>query len=319
MAVYTHVQKSDLIEFLSHYDIGALSGFEGIAQGVENTNYILITTGGKFILTLFEKRVDPVDLPFFFAFTDHLTAHKIPCPAIVRDRDGGMMRVLSGRPAAIIKFLEGQDIESGDITPAHCGSLGDFLGKMHKASLSFDQVRENTLSLEGWRELAAATASRADSVKQGLAHTIANEILFLERHWPEPDSLPRAAIHADIFPDNVFFKGTDVCGVIDFYFSCTDFLAYDLAIVINAWCFDARGHILPKRVHELMGAYSKSRKLGNAEKEALPVLCRGAALRFLLTRLNDWIYHPAGALVKPKDPLEYLHKLTFHKEKSILP
>ena len=317
MAVYTKVQKPDLVELLSHYDIGELANYQGIEQGVENTNYILNTTGGKFILTLFEKRVDPVDLPFFFAFTDHLSHHKIPCPSVVRDRNGVMLRALSGRPSAIIKFLDGRDVDPRKITPAHCASLGRFLGKMHKAAQSLDQNRDNTLSLDGWRDMASVMASRADSVEPGLQRVIADEVLFLERHWPGPDSLPRAVIHADIFPDNVFFKGCDVCGVIDFYFSCTDFLAYDLAIIINAWCFDARGHILPKRLQELMAGYESVRKLNKQEKENLSVLCRGAALRFLLTRLNDWVFHPEGALVKPKDPLEYLEKLKWHQNHDL--
>lgn len=315
MAVYTPITKEQLQDFIGHYDAGSLKNFEGITQGVENTNYKIETEQDRFILTLFEKRVNPDDLPFFFAFTDHLAAHGIVCPEGVRGRDGELIRTLAGKPAALITFLDGKDVSADRITPGHCRSVGQCLARMHDAALSFKQSRANTLGLAGWKALAERTAGQADHVEPGLARLISEELEFLERNWPE--QLPRAVIHADLFPDNVLFSGEDVSGVIDFYFSCSDFLAYDLALVINAWCFDGHNRLDGERWDALRQAYQAARPLQTVEAESLSVLCRGAALRILLTRLYDWINHPAGALVRPKDPKEYSAKLRWHQHEKI--
>lgn len=319
MAVYTHVTESQIQNFLSDYALQDLQSFHGILQGVENTNYRLEMAGGKrFILTLFEKRTNPEDLPFFFAFSGHLAAHGIACPHVIGNRFGTVIGQLCGRPAAIISYLDGRDIAAVDITPAHCAGLGRVLGKMHRAAQDFSGSRENTLSLSGWKRLAERTALHADRVAVGLGQVIANEIDFLEHLWPAEDSLPCGVIHADLFPDNVFFKESSVSGVIDFYFSCTDFFAYDLAIILNAWCFDMGHNMAEPRWQALLAAYTAERALNDAEKKSFNVLCRGAALRFLMTRLHDWVFQPPEALVTPKDPIEYLKKLQWHQNHDIV-
>ncbi len=315
MAVYTRVTKQELNVFLKGYDIGELLSFEGIEQGVENTNYHLFTTKGRYILTLFEARVNPADLPFFFAFTDHLSDAGIVCPFTIADRNGDKVGRLCGRPTAVISFLEGKGLETAAITVTHCAQLGKAIAKMHVAASSFPLSRVNSVGLPMWKELAAKTGDRAGEVKEGLGALIADELEYLERRWPE--KLPRAAVHADIFPDNVFFSGGSFAGVIDFYFTASDFLAYDLALVINAWCFDTECRFVPARFEALMSAYETLRPLTRAEKENLTLLCRGAAMRILMTRLHDWIFHPPGALVKPKDPKEYVAKLEFHRNDGL--
>ena len=314
MAVYTPITKEQLQDFIGHYDAGSLKNFEGITQGVENTNYKIETDKGRFILTLFEKRVNPDDLPFFFAFNDHLAAHGIVCPEGVRGRGGELIRTLAGKPAALITFLDGKDVPADRITPGHCRSVGQCLARMHDAALSFKQSRANTLGLAGWKVLAERTAGQADHVEPGLAQLIGDELQFLERHWP--DDLPRAVIHADLFPDNVFFskqfgKPLKLTGVIDFYFACHEAWAYDLAICVNAWCFDERHRLVPERVQALMQSYNDERTMTLEEEAAFPLLLRGAALRFLLTRAQDWLFPSEGAEVTAKDPLEYLTKLQF--------
>jgi len=317
MAVYTQISETELQEFLGHYDAGVLKRFSGIAQGVENTNYKIETDKGSFILTLYEKRVDQADLPFFFAFTAHLAAHGIECPETLRGQDGALTRSIAGKSAALITYLCGKDVQAAEITPTHCREIGLCLAQMHEASLSFQQSHENSLSLAGWKKLAGLTAEKADTVESGLAQLIADEISFLDDYWPAPESLPRAVIHADLFPDNVLFADGKVSGVIDFYFSCSDFLAYDLALVINAWCFDRDNRLNDECWEELRNAYQAKRPLNKDEENFLSVLCRGAALRILLTRLYDWINHPAGALVQPKDPKEYSAKLRWHQHEKI--
>ncbi len=318
MAVYTPVPETELRNFLSGYDLPELKSFHGILQGVQNTNYRLeMATGDVFILTLFEKEIDPQDIPFFFAFSGHLAAHSISSPCAVGNRAGEMIGRLCDRPAAIVTFLAGRDITADEITAMHCAELGVILGRMHRVAMGFSGYRKNALSLSGWKELAEKTASHADGVVSGLAKTIADEITVLERRWPGEDDLPRAAVHADLFPDNVFFQDGRISGVIDFYFSCTDFLAYDLAIVINAWCFDQEHNMVAPRLRAILTAYTAERDLNAAEKELFNVLCRGAAMRFLLTRLHDGVFFPPGAMVTPKDPVEYLKKLQWHQNHDI--
>jgi homoserine kinase type II len=310
MAVYTDVYDEDLTEFLARYDVGALASVKGIAEGVENSNYLLTTDSGQFILTLYEKRVSPEDLPFFLGLMEHLAAQNIPCPTPLRDRSGRALQQLAGRPAALISFLKGYSVRRPRVE--HCALLGPALARLHMAGGSFPLHRENALSIEGWRKLAADTAGRADELAEGLAEEIAQELAFLESAWPE--DLPAGVIHADLFPDNVFFLGGAISGLIDFYFACNDLLAYDLAICLNAWCFEQPNAINITKARALLRSYSASRPLSEAEIGALPILARGSALRFLLTRLYDWFHTDEGALVKPKDPLEYRRKLRFHQQ-----
>jgi homoserine kinase type II len=309
MAVYTEVYDEDLTAFLGHYDLGEVISFKGIAEGVENSNYLLRTTAGTFILTLYEKRVDPADLPFFLGLMQHLARQGITCPTPVADRQGQALRELCGRPAAIISFLDG--LWPKRIQPFHCAGLGAALAKMHLAGSTFEIARPNSLSVSAWRPLFEASAARAGEVAPGLGAALSSEIDHLEGAWP--DDLPAGIIHADLFPDNVFFRREQLTGIIDFYFACNDFFAYDLAICLNAWCFEPDGAFNITKARLMLNSYREIRDLSEAELSALPLLARGSALRFLLTRLYDWLNHPEGALVKPKDPLEYRKKLCFHQ------
>ena len=309
MAVYTDVGDADLEALLKAYDLGAFLSFKGIAEGVENSNFLLRTETGSFILTLYEKRVTEADLPFFLGLMEHLAERGIRCPLPVKGRDGNALRRVAGRPAVIVTFLDGLSLRRP--RNFHCAEVGRALAEMHLAARDFDLRRENALSVAGWEKLVAMSRDRADTVKHGLAATIAEELEFLSANWPA--GLPEGVIHADLFPDNVFFLGDRLTGIIDFYFACNDRLAYDLAIGLNAWCFGANGDFSIAKGRAMIEAYQNVRALEPAERTALPILARGAALRFLLTRLYDWLEVPPGALVTPKDPLEYLRKLRFHQ------
>jgi homoserine kinase type II len=310
MAVYTDVAADELAVFLSQYDLGEVLSYKGIAEGVENSNFLLHTSTGSFILTLYEKRVAKGDLPFFLGLMTHLAAHGINCPQPVKNRHGEALGALAGRPAAIITFLEGIWPRKPNAT--HCARLGEALAKMHLAGRDFSMVRANALSVAGWRPLFDAAGGRADELQHGLSAFIAAELDFLESGvWPS--NLPQGVIHADLFPDNAFFLGERLSGIIDFTFACNDILAYDVAICLNAWCFETDHAFNVTKARAFLSAYERERKLSNAEQDALPLLARGAAIRFLLTRLVDWLNVPPGALVRPKDPLEYVRKLRFHQ------
>ncbi|MCD0422011.1 homoserine kinase [Rubrivivax sp. JA1024] len=310
MAVYTDVAADELADFLSRYDIGDLLSYKGIAEGVENSNFLLHTSRGYFILTLYEKRVARDDLPFFLSLMTHLAGNGINCPQPVADREGRALATLAGRPAAIIGFLDGVWPRKPSVV--HCAGVGEALAKMHLAGRGFAMKRANALSVAGWRPLFAAAEARADEVQPGLRDFLAAELSYLESGvWPS--DLPQGLIHADLFPDNVFFIGDDVSGIIDFTFACNDLLAYDVAICLNAWCFEADHAFNVTKAQALLSAYTRIRPLDAAEQAALPLLARGAALRFLLTRLVDWLNVPEGALVKPKDPMEYVRKLRFQQ------
>jgi homoserine kinase type II len=309
MAVYTDVTDEELQQFLAGYELGTLLSYKGIAEGVENSNFLLHTAAGSFILTLYEKRVAADDLPFFLNLMEHLSARGLTCPQPVRSRGGGTLGRLANRPAAIVTFLDGVWIRRPNA--AHCGAVGEALAQLHLAGADFAMTRRNGLSVEGWRPLFESAASRADLVQGGLREAIATELARLESDWPR--DLPQGVIHADLFPDNVFFLGDHLSGLIDFYFACTDALAYDVAVCLNAWCFEPDHSYNMTKGRALLHGYMRKRALSAPEIAALPVLCRGAALRFLLTRLVDWLEVPAGALVRPKDPIEYYRKLRFHQ------
>lgn len=312
MAVYTEVSDEELIAFVAGYDIGEVTSCKGIAEGVENTNYLLNTEDGTYILTLYEKRVAPGDLPFFLGLMAHLAAGGIASPTPLQGLDGRVLGSLCGRDAAIITFLHG--MWPRRITPDHCSALGAAMAKMHLAGADFAIRRPNALSVGSWRGLLQSSASRADEVRPGLGDLLAAELDELEAGWPDEGSgLPSGVIHADLFPDNVFFRGGELSGLIDFYFACNDFFAYDVAICLNAWCFEPDGSFNVTKARRLLGAYRKVRDFSDAELAALPLLARGAAMRFVLTRLYDWLNTPEDALVTPKNPLEYLEKLKFHR------
>jgi homoserine kinase type II len=309
MAVYTDVSADDLTQFLKRYDIGELLAYKGIAEGVENSNFLVHTATGNFILTLYEKRVAEKDLPFFLGLMEHLATHGITCPQPVKNKQGGVLGKLAGRPAAIVTFLDGLWIRRP--SARHCAGVGEALARLHLAGGNFEKKRANALSIESWRPLYGHAKDRGDSVRPGMCAEIVNELDALEKSWPR--DLPQGVIHADLFPDNVFFLGDKLSGLIDFYFACTDTLAYDVAICLNAWCFEPDHSYNVTKGRALLKAYAKVRALPASERAALPMLARGAAIRFLLTRLVDWLAVPDGALVRPKDPLEYYRKLRFHQ------
>ena len=309
MAVYTELRDDELQEFLALYAIGGLHSCKGIAEGVENSNYLLATDAGQFILTLYEKRVEEADLPFFLGLMEHLAARGISCPRPVKRRDGGALGRLAGRPAAIVTFLDGISLRRPQA--AHCRQVGEALAGLHLAGEGFSLTRANALSLAGWRPLARRSGSRADEVEPGLQSFIAQELDGLEADWPR--DLPGGVIHADLFRDNVFFLKDRLSGLIDFYFACNDAFAYDVSICLNAWCFEPDWSFNVTKARALLAGYVSRRPLTPAEVAALPILSRGSALRFLLTRLYDWLNVPPGALVTPHDPREYLAKLRFHR------
>jgi len=310
MAVYTDVAFEDLEALLDTYSIGTPRSFKGIAEGVENSNFVLQTSEGTYILTLYEKRVKADELPFFLRLLEHLASRGVPCPVPVKGRTGREWTTLNGRPAAILTWLDGMSLRRPE--PGHCASVGAALAQLHGAGADFPLVRTNSLGLAGWRELAAETLPHADGVKDGLAELIQSSLAAVERSWPT--GLPRGIIHADLFPDNVLFIGGQVSGLIDFYFACNDAYAYDLAIMLNAWCFEPDGAYNVTKGQSLVAGYRRYRPLTGAEIDALPVLAAGAALRFLLTRLHDWVRPDPMALVRPKDPREYAKRLLFHRK-----
>ncbi|MFY9288948.1 MAG: homoserine kinase [Alphaproteobacteria bacterium] len=309
MAVYTKVTSSDAEEFLQAYDLGTLESLTGIQQGVENTNYFLNTNKGRYVLTLYEKRVQTEDLPFFIGLMEHLAQKGLPCPLPIRGLDGKVLRHIADRPSIIITFLEGHI--SNRISTEDCAEVGRSLAKMHQAGADFKLQRDNNLSVKGWENLLNFSKDRTDEIFVGLGQILQQELDYLRNRWPT--HLPQGVIHADLFPDNVFFKGPKLCGLIDFYFACNDVLAYDLGICINAWCFENHSAFNITKARALIKGYEEIRPLSAAEKDMLPLLSRGAALRFLLTRLHDWLNQVPDALVKPKDPLEYLTRLQFHQ------
>ncbi len=337
MAVYTKLTSQEIAAFLTQYDLGTLVEFKGIAEGVENTNYQITVAPSappltgfqktvsfmrpnlrprdkKYILTLYEQRVNPADLPFFLGLTEWLADRGINCPRPAKTLSGSLTAPIAGKAAAVIHFLNGQG--NPHITPRHLELTGRAMAKMHLAAHGFPLTRANTLSQEGWRNLFERFRYQANTITSGLERLVENELLYLRNQWPH--ALPEGIIHADIFPDNVFFLDghtdkPELSGIIDFYFACNDALAYDLAITLNAWCFDNSHRYVPERGEALLRSYHAVRPLSTAEKEALPVLARGAATRFLMTRSYDWLNRIEGALVNPKDPMEYVAKLRFHQ------
>ncbi|MBW9056443.1 homoserine kinase [Rhizobium mesosinicum] len=312
MAVYTDIAEDELKWFLTEYDAGQLLSYKGIAEGVENSNFLLHTSKAPLILTLYEKRVEKSDLPFFLGLMQHLSAGGLSCPLPLPRKDGALLGTLSGRPAALISFLEGMWLRKPEAK--HCREVGKALAQMHVAGEGFALKRPNALSLKGWQTLWDKSESRADEVEPGLQNEIRSDLNFLQASWPK--DLPDGIIHADLFPDNVFFLGDELSGLIDFYFACNDLLAYDVSICLNAWCFEKDGAYNITKGMQMLEGYQSVRPLRDEEIAALPTLSRGSALRFFLTRLYDWLTTPEGAMVTKKDPLEYLRKLRFHRQIS---
>ena len=312
MAVYTKIEDAALRAFLEDYAVAPLLEARGIQAGVQNTNYLITTQDNRYILTLYEDTetgVDPKDLPFFLGLMQHLSEAGILCPTPISRHDGALFGSLAGRPAALVSFLDGRSVSSPK--PQHCRAVGAALAKLHLAGDHFTMSRANTQASAQWPELFAQCAARADEAAPELSQTIERELARIIDQWPS--KLPRGNIHADLFPDNVFFRDGEVSGLIDFYFACEDAFAYDLAIMLNAWCFEPDINFNITKARALMAGYQSVRKLSEQEVNALPVLASGAAMRFLLTRLYDWLHQKPEALVTPKNPTDYLRRLRFHK------
>ncbi len=309
MAVYTDITDSELEQFLLDFELGRALVFKGVAEGVENSNFMLETPAGRFFLTVYERRVDPADLPFFLGLLQWLGAHDFPSAIPVADREGRILKSIRDKPAALVTFLPGLSVRRPGV--AHCRQAGEGLARLHHAANGYPGRRRNNLGHQAWLSLFEPLAHEADTLKPGLARTIFADIAMLARAWPV--DLPEGVIHADFFPDNVFFTDGAFAGAIDFYFAAWDALAYDLAVALNAWCFEPDGSFNITAARALIAGYERRRPLNVAEKSALPLLAHGAAMRFFLTRLNDWRATPAGSLVKPHDPLEYERKLAVHR------
>ncbi len=309
MAVYTNLNETQIKDFLKLYNIGELISFYGITEGIENSNFHLKTSNGNFILTIFEKRVDIKDIPFFIKIMLHLNKNGYYCPKPIYDKNGKFLQELRGKPTIIVNFLEGKSKKN--ITIEDCNQVGSSMGLMHLYSKNFELHRDNSLSIKGWENLIkncknSVPMSVLDKLQPDLMNDIQNSFDLVVKFWPH--DLPKGFIHGDLFPDNVFFINDKITGVIDFYFSCTDILTYDLAIAINAWCFDKEDKFQDKKYQALLNGYNSKRKLSKEEEFFLPLLCHAASLRFLLTRLFDWVNTPIEANVVLKNPEEYVKK-----------
>jgi homoserine kinase type II len=309
MAVYTDISDAELEAFLSRYDLGAPISFKGVAEGVENSNFLLETDKGRYFLTIYERRVRREDLPFFLGFMQHLARRGFPGATPIEDREGRLLNELRGKPAAIVSFLTGISVRRP--SPAHCREAGAGLAWLHQAGAGFEGRRFNDLGHEAWAGLFEPLLGEAEHLKPGLAAVIEGDLKHLAAAWPA--GLPEGVIHADYFPDNVFFRDGRFTAAFDFYFAAWDALAYDIGVALNAWCFEADGSFNVTAARAFIAGYEQRRALSPDERRALPVLAHGAALRFFLTRLNDWRSTPEGALVRPKDPLEYERKLAVHR------
>lgn len=309
MAVYTDISDSDLEAFLAPFELGAVLAFKGIAEGVSNSNFMLETEGGRFILTIYEARTREEDLPYFIDLMIWLAGHGFPCPTPRADRDGEVLKRLRGKPAALVSYLSGVSVRRPKAE--HCREAGAGLARLHLAAQDFPAKRMNDFGHAVWNSLFKGEEHGADRLRPGLAATIAADLEMLERSWPK--GLPEGVIHADLFPDNVFFLDNRFAAAIDFYFAANDALAYDMAVCLNAWCFEADGSFNITNARALVAGYESRRPFTDAEKAAMPVLAHGAAMRFFLTRLIDWDATPEGALVKPHNPLDYETRLAFHR------
>jgi homoserine kinase type II len=309
MAVYTDITDLELSALLADFDLGAALSLKGVAEGVENSNFLLETEAGRFFLTVYERRVRAHDLPFFLELLRWLAEHGFPSATPIPDRSGALLKTVRGKPCAIVSFLSGLSVRRP--TAAHCREAGAGLARLHLAAQGFPMSRANDLGQAAWAPMFSGLSGAADDLKPGLAKTISSDLELLAARWPQ--NLPEGIVHADYFPDNVFFAGGKFAGAIDFYFACVDAFAYDIAVALNAWCFEPDGSFNITSARQLVAGYESRRPLSDIERSALPVLAHGAAMRFFLTRLHDWGATPAGALVRPKDPLEYERKLAVHR------
>ncbi len=309
MAVYTKIDEKNLLELLNNYNLGELKGFEGILEGVENTNYKIFTSHNVYILTIFEKRVNDVELPFFIELQNYLYSKNIKCPQPITDNNKKYINKILNKNCVIMSFLKGKKLNI--VNEKHCYQVGNELAKMHNNTNDFSMKRNNSLEQSSWKEIFNKCKKASSNIYFNTFELVENELNFVQKNWP--NDLPRGVIHADVFQDNVFFTNNKLSGLIDFYFACNDYYAYDLAICINAWCFDKQGNCDINKYNNIVNGYESLRKLTTNEKNSLGVLLLGAAMRFFLTRLHDHLFHPKNAFVKPKDPIEYYNIIKYHR------
>ena len=311
MAVYTKLSKAQLKDFFSKYNLGKIINYKEIEEGIENTNYCVELEKGKFILTLYEKRIEKEDLPFFISLMKNLFERKFPSPEPIININGNYISEISTKKAAVVSFLNGKtkkNLEAND-----CYEVGIYAAKLHLITKDLAGKRKNKLSVKSWREIYNKIKNDCPKIHKNLSKIIEENLDQIEKNWPK--NIPAGIIHADLFPDNIFFNNKKLSGIIDFYFSCYDFYAFEIAICLNALCFEGKNENLSFNVTKakrFIDGYSSIRKLSDNEKKSLKVLCQGAAMRFLLTRVFDYLHLTKGALVKIKDPLEYLKRLEFH-------
>ena len=312
MAVYTDLSDEDLAALLAEFELGAASAFKGIAEGVSNSNFFLETDAGRFILTIFEKRAAPEDLPFFMDVMEHLAAHDFPAPRPLPAKRSGFLTNVRGKPACLVSFLSGVSPHKPNV--AQCRAIGATLARLHAALKDFTGHRANALGPHAWAPMINPHMALSEQLRPGLAASIEKDLSDIEAAKYLWTSLPQGVIHADLFPDNALLVGDEVKGVVDFYFACNDALAFDLATSLNAWCFERRGEYNITKGKALFAGYESVRPLSSEERDAIPLLARGAAIRFFATRIDDWAHTPPGALVKPHNPLDYADKLDFHRK-----
>ena len=311
MAVYTKLSDNTLKEFFYKYNLGKLLTYQEIKEGIENTNYFIQTEKGKFILTLYEKRIEEKDLPFFISLMRNLFDKNFPSPEPIINKNGSYISEVSGKKSAVVSFLDGESKKN--LSPENCHDVGIYAAKLHSITKGLSGKRQNKLSVNSWRNIFNKVKNDCSKIHSNLPSIIETNLDIIEKKWPK--NIPSGIIHADLFPDNIFFKNNELSGIIDFYFSCNDFYAFEIAICLNALCFEGKNENLSFNVTKakrFIEGYSSVRKLGEDEKECLKILCQGAAIRFLLTRVFDYLNLIEGAVVKIKDPIEYLKRLEFH-------
>ena len=311
MAVYTKLSESDINNFFSKYNLGEIKSYKGIKQGIENTNYFVQTKKGKFILTVYEKRIEEKDLPFFISLMRNLYDKNFPSPQPMININGSYISEILGKKAAVVSFLEGNAKEV--LNPNDCYEVGINTAKLHLITKNLTGTRKNKLSINSWRKIYNRVKNDCSKIHSNLPNIIEKNLDEIEKNWPK--NIPSGIIHADLFPDNIFFMNNKLSGIIDYYFSCNDFYAFEIAICLNALCFEGKSENLSFNVtkaKKFIDGYSSVRKINEEEKLNLKILCQGAAIRFLLTRVFDYLNLTEGAIVKIKDPVEYLKRLEFH-------
>ena len=315
MAVFTKLSKTEIENYLGLYDIGSLNQYSEIVEGIENTNYKIICNGTPYILTIFEKRVNEDDLPFFINLKLYLNQNNFKCPRPIQNRNGEIINSIKNKKAVIISFIEGNKIDKPNIN--ECNEIGKMLGNLHNLTINFNESRQNSLDIKEWKNLLSKCTKNEDKQFDVILKEVENEIDFLESVWPK--NIPSGVVHADLFKDNVFFKDEKITGVIDFYFSCYHFFLYDISIVINDWCFDSNGEIFNYEYYKaILNGYNEHKKITQQEIDSFNIILRSAAVRILVTRLHDYIFHPKDAIVKKKDPYQYYNILKWHQNNNVM-